>query len=126
MAIEKLIIDTDPGIDDAMAIIMAVDAHKRKEIEIVAITLVNGNCEIKHSQVNVMRILETCGVANEILVFKGAEKAMVVEYGKSEVAYHGVDGFNNVEFDSAPNTSMIKGDPACKAIVRIVRENRGT
>ena len=28
---KKIIIDTDPGVDDAMAIIMALDAHKSKE-----------------------------------------------------------------------------------------------
>ena len=49
----KIIIDTDPGVDDAMAIMMALDAHKRKYIEIVAITLVKGNAPLKNAETNV-------------------------------------------------------------------------
>ena len=54
----KIIIDTDPGVDDAMAIIMALEAHKRKLIEIVAITLVKGNAPLKYAEINVLRVLE--------------------------------------------------------------------
>ena len=54
----KIIIDTDPGVDDAMAIMMALDAHKRKLIEIVAITLVKGNANLKDAVKNVLRVLE--------------------------------------------------------------------
>ena len=54
----KIIIDTDPGVDDAMAIMMALDAHKRKHIEILAITLVKGNASLKDAETNVLRVLE--------------------------------------------------------------------
>ena len=46
-SIRKVIIDTDPGIDDAMAIMMALRAHIKGQIEVLAITLVNGNTERK-------------------------------------------------------------------------------
>ena len=59
---KKVIIDTDPGIDDAMAIMMALSAHKKQKIEVFAITLVNGNTSIDNAQVNIMRVLETCEV----------------------------------------------------------------
>ena len=55
---KKIIIDTDPGVDDAMAIIMALDAHKRETIEVIAITLVKGNCSLKDAERNVLRVLE--------------------------------------------------------------------
>ena len=55
---KKIIIDTDPGVDDAMAIIMALDAHKRETIEVIAITLVKGNCSLKEAERNVLRVLE--------------------------------------------------------------------
>lgn len=38
-----VIIDTDPGIDDAMALLLAFSAHKRGEIKIVGITITHGN-----------------------------------------------------------------------------------
>ena len=61
---KKVIIDTDPGVDDAMAIIMALDAHKRQQIEIIAITLVKGNASLKDAERNILRVLETFGLEN--------------------------------------------------------------
>ena len=66
---KKFIIDTDPGIDDAMAIMMALDAHKRGLIEVVAITLVNGNASIKHGEINVLRVLEVLGMEDSVSTF---------------------------------------------------------
>jgi inosine-uridine nucleoside N-ribohydrolase len=37
----KFIVDTDPGIDDAMAICMALEQHKRGKIQVLAISLVS-------------------------------------------------------------------------------------
>ena len=61
----KFIIDADAGIDDAMALVLALDAHKRGEVDIRAVTCVNGNTAVKNSQVNVLRILDVMGCAKE-------------------------------------------------------------
>ena len=61
----KLIIDADAGIDDAMALVLALDSHKRGEVDIRAITCVNGNTTVKNSQVNVLRILDVMGCPKE-------------------------------------------------------------
>ena len=53
----KLIIDTDPGVDDAMAIFMALEAHRRGQVEIVAFTLVSGNTKVENQPLNMLRIL---------------------------------------------------------------------
>ncbi len=42
---EKVIIDTDPGVDDMMALFLALSAHKRGEIEVLALTLTHGNSD---------------------------------------------------------------------------------
>ena len=63
---KKIIIDTDPGVDDAMAIIMALDAHKRQQIEIIAITLVKGNASLKDAERNILRVLEIFGLDNTV------------------------------------------------------------
>lgn len=55
----KVIIDTDAGVDDALAVFMALEAHKRKEIEVIAITTVNGNTSVQNVNKNVQRILHT-------------------------------------------------------------------
>ena len=55
----KLIIDTDTGVDDAMALLMALEAHKRGEVEVLAITAVTGNTEESHAQRNILRTIGT-------------------------------------------------------------------
>ena len=57
----KLLIDADTGIDDAMALVLALDAHKRGEAEVLGITCVNGNTAVEHSRVNVLRVLDVMG-----------------------------------------------------------------
>ena len=63
---KKIIIDTDPGVDDAMAIIMALDAHKKQRIEVIAITLVKGNCSLKDAERNILRVLEVFGLEDTV------------------------------------------------------------
>lgn len=58
----KVIIDCDPGLDDSMAIMMAVDYHKKKKIDILAITCVHGNTTVDNSSRNVSRILDAMDV----------------------------------------------------------------
>ena len=67
---QKVIIDTDPGIDDAMAIMIALSAHKKRTIQILAISLVHGNSSTNNAQVNIMRILETCDLQDEVIAKK--------------------------------------------------------
>jgi len=59
MTRRKVIIDTDPGVDDAMAIFVALERHRRHEIEVVAVTLVSGNTKVENQTKNVLRIFET-------------------------------------------------------------------
>ena len=47
------------GIDDALAIFAALESHRRGEIQILAITLVNGNTHVHHQVDNVLRIINT-------------------------------------------------------------------
>ena len=65
--VRKVIIDTDPGIDDAMAIMIALKEHKKGNIDILAITLVNGNSSTDNAQVNILRVLEVFDLQNEVL-----------------------------------------------------------
>jgi Inosine-uridine nucleoside N-ribohydrolase len=64
----KLIIDTDPGTDDAVAILIAL-AHFTND-EILGITTVAGNVKVDVGTRNALRILEHAG-RNEIPVFEG-------------------------------------------------------
>ena len=55
---KKLIIDLDTGVDDAMALLVALHAHKKGQVEIVAITTVAGNTSNENVVRNTFRTLE--------------------------------------------------------------------
>lgn len=116
-----MIIDSDTGIDDAMAILMALEAHKRKAIEVLAITAVNGNTTEPDAERNILRTLDAAG-CGDIPVYRGAEEALVIPYPSVE-HYHGLDGFNDVEFATTPDIGRIHTEPAWEAISRLTKEH---
>ena len=66
----KLIIDTDPGFDDAMAI---AAAFKWPNVEVLGITCVKGNVSCEQACKNALKIRKVFG-DETVPVFKGAEK----------------------------------------------------
>jgi len=118
-----VIIDCDPGIDDSMALFMALASQAKGELEILAITLVAGNTALDNCARNAMRVLETVGKDSQIPVYRGSKRGLVHDYGKMEVPFHGRDGFNEIDDQgSPPDVSKVK-DGAIGAILKIVREN---
>ena len=63
--IEKLplLIDTDPGVDDALALLMAFDAPHH---EVIALTIAAGNVGLKHTVANALKLCEVAGVERGI------------------------------------------------------------
>ena len=65
---KKLLINTDAGIDDAQAILMAL---KDPDVEVVAITTSHGNTDEHHVCRNVLRVLKLAGrldVSNIVVI----------------------------------------------------------
>ncbi len=87
----KIIIDTDPGIDDTMAIYLALNSDF---LDVIGITTVYGNTSNTQGAENALRILEIAK-RDDIPVLTGAAKPLTTEYlGKGEVV-HGKDGQGN-------------------------------
>ena len=66
---ERLVlIDTDAGIDDCLALFLAAAAHKDPEIpfKIVGITCVNGNTDVDNVCKNVLRTLQAAGLSSQV------------------------------------------------------------
>lgn len=95
----KVIIDTDAGIDDAMALLLALASP---ELEIVGITTVSGNVHVDHCTKNVLHVLELAG-RTEIPVFRGAERALLAPTDLRAVAVHGPTGLG--PFTANPATA---------------------
>ncbi len=91
--VHKLIIDTDPGIDDAMAIALAC-AHP--QIELLGLTTVFGNVSVDLATRNALSILEQFGFA-DTPVATGAARPLVQKPLPHPDFVHGQDGMGNIE-----------------------------
>ncbi|MGE5576358.1 MAG: nucleoside hydrolase, partial [Syntrophothermus sp.] len=63
---KRLLLDMDPGIDDALALLLALGAERDKEVAIEGITAVAGNVEVEAAAENICRILVLAGRAYRI------------------------------------------------------------
>ena len=93
-----VIIDTDPGIDDTIAIIMAAGSEK---IDIKAITTTHGNVGLEGTTKNAMALKEFLGL--ECPVAKGAAKPMIVSL-KDASYVHGENGLAGFELPRPKGT----------------------
>jgi purine nucleosidase len=70
----RIIIDTDPGIDDAVAILLALGA--REELEVIGIVAVAGNLPLPQTERNARRVCELAG-RTDIPVYAGCARPLV-------------------------------------------------
>ncbi len=92
MSPQKIIIDTDPGIDDSMAIFFALSSP---ELDVIGLTTVFGNVHVELAATNALRLLEIAG-RTDIPVAQGAADSLVGDYGNPPAFIHGDDGQGNV------------------------------
>jgi purine nucleosidase len=85
----KIIIDTDPGQDDAVAIMLALASP---ELEVVGITAVAGNVPLALTQKNARKVCELAG-RPDIMVCAGAERPMKRDLVTAEYV-HGKTGLD--------------------------------
>jgi purine nucleosidase len=92
---ERIIIDTDPGVDDALAILMALGSP---DLEVEALTTVFGNVDIVNTTRNASIILEVAG-NSRIPVYAGAAQPLTRDGGAFAGYVHGKSGLGNTVFD---------------------------
>ncbi|XP_019187162.1 PREDICTED: probable uridine nucleosidase 1 [Ipomoea nil] len=89
---EKIIIDTDPGIDDTVAILMA---FQTPHLEILGLTTIFGNVTTENATRNALLLCEVAG-RPDVPVAEGSPEAL--KRGKPRIAdfVHGADGLGNL------------------------------
>lgn len=103
-----IVLDCDPGIDDAFAIFCAL-----RFTELVAVTTVSGNVDIDNTTRNARHLLGLAG-ADAIPVHRGAARPLVAEARFAE-RVHGRHGLGDVD---VPTPTLAESDvPADEAIV---------
>lgn len=113
-----VLLDVDPGIDDALAILLALSSP---ELSVEGITVVAGNVEVDVGLRNARQILELAG-RSDIPVARGADAPLVGRLVTSRHV-HGENGLGNVELP-APSMSPYEGT-ATDLIVSKIREHAG-
>jgi len=114
---ERLIVDTDPGIDDAHAIMLA-SAHPDAQIE--ALTTVAGNVDLEKATANALRILDL--IEADIPVYRGAADGLVVRTPHRAIS-HGVDGLG--DFGYPFSQRQVEPEFAPLALVRLANRAPG-
>jgi purine nucleosidase len=112
-----LLIDTDPGVDDALALLMAfADPHH----ELLGLTIAAGNVGLDHTVANALKLCEVAGVA--VPVFAGCPVPLL--HPAADAAYvHGRDGFGDTGY--TPAARAAESEHAALAIIRLAREHAG-
>jgi purine nucleosidase len=117
----KVIYDTDPGVDDAMALLFL---HRHSEIDLLGITTVFGNASIETTTRNALFLKREWDIPAPVA--KGA--SVTIDTSRSERAWptmvHGDNGLGNIE---VPETVDVPLDPrpAYRFLIETVRANPG-
>ncbi|WP_447586453.1 nucleoside hydrolase [Pseudoxanthomonas mexicana] len=113
-----LLIDTDPGVDDTLALLMAFNDARH---EIVGLTIAAGNVGLQYTVRNALKLCEVAG-REDIPVFAGAPAPLL--HPSPDAGYvHGQDGFGDVGF--APATRQAEDEHAALAILRLSHQHAG-
>jgi len=125
--VHKVILDTDPGIDDAMAIAYAL-AHP--DIELLALTTVFGNVNVEKATRNAQYILDVMG-ARKVDVVKGAGVPIEQAPLPHSEFVHGDDGIGGCYPTPAPQLNVQAAHanahalPACDYIIQQAKQYPG-
>ncbi|TAL75342.1 MAG: nucleoside hydrolase [Rhodanobacter sp.] len=112
----RLLIDTDPGVDDALAILMA-HAHA----DIVALSIAAGNVGLGHTVRNA-RVLKDL-VHGRFPIHAGCATPLVRAPDEDAAQVHGADGLGDVGFPEP--AASAEAEAAALALLRLTRERPG-
>uniref|UniRef100_A0A0K8TDM6 Inosine/uridine-preferring nucleoside hydrolase domain-containing protein n=1 Tax=Lygus hesperus TaxID=30085 RepID=A0A0K8TDM6_LYGHE len=116
-----MVVDTDAGADDAMAISLILSGTRSSRIHIAGITCVRGNTGVHNVSKNVLRTLEVNGRL-EIPVFEGSDYGLIATSAIDDY-YFGYDGLGDFNYP-VPDVSPSKV-PAGVFLADVVRRNPG-
>lgn len=113
-----LLIDTDPGVDDALALLMAFNDADH---DVVGLTIAAGNVGLDHTVRNALKLCEVAG-RDDIPVFAGCAEPLL--YPARDAAYvHGRDGFGDA--GHGPAARAPETEHAALAILRLSHAHAG-
>lgn len=115
----KIIFDTDPGIDDAMALLFIAASPA---LDLLAITTIFGNSDIETTTRNALYLKQRFGLAAP--VFKGTDKPLKRPRNPSPTFVHGENGLGDVALTGLV-PAQPEAKPAHQAIIDLARQHPG-
>jgi len=113
-----LLIDTDPGVDDALALLMAFNDTRHA---VIGLTIAAGNVGLDHTVRNALKLCEVAG-RPDVPVFAGCPDPLL--HPAVDAAHvHGMDGFGDVGYTAAARTA--EAEHAALAILRLSHQHAG-
>jgi purine nucleosidase len=113
----RLVIDTDPGVDDAHALMLAF-AHPEAQVE--AITTVAGNVSLERTTANACTILDV--LERNVPVYAGCSRPLVAEAPDASFV-HGQDGLGDSGYP--PSLRKVADEHAVHALIRLANASPG-
>lgn len=114
-----LYIDTDPGVDDALALLIAFNDARHA---IVGLGIAAGNVGLEHTVRNALKLCEVAGRA-DIPVFPGCAAPLVLAPREDAAHVHGRDGFGDTAYPPAAHGAA--DEHAALALLRLSHEHAG-
>ena len=114
-----LLIDTDPGVDDALALLMAFDSEAH---DVVGLTIAAGNVGLEHTVRNALKLREIVG-RPDVPIFPGCGGPLVHAPREDAAHVHGRDGFGDIGYPDPAGTAA--AEHAALVILRLSNEHAG-
>ncbi|GIY04120.1 probable uridine nucleosidase 2 [Caerostris darwini] len=116
-----MVIDTDCGSDDAMAIMTALGPSGRRTHRLLAITCCFGNTTLDHVCLNVFRVLHVCQETG-VPVYRGSSVPLLTDKVRPEIV-HGSDGFGECGHLFPTGEGVLEITPAPAALVALSKKH---
>lgn len=109
-----LVVDTDPGIDDALAILLALASP---EVDLRLVTTVHGNVDLALTTENALRVLHLAG-RSDVPVAAGAQASLIHPQPERAGHVHGAAGLGGVQLPPSP--ARLDPRPAVVALAELL------
>jgi pyrimidine-specific ribonucleoside hydrolase len=117
--VTRLIIDTDPGIDDAYALALACASP---EVDLIGVTTVFGNVGLANTTRNALRVLAMYG-REDVPVAAGADRPLVHPHQHRARHVHGEDGLSGLADTLPERATGVAGTDAVTLMARLIDES---
>ncbi|MCS7071771.1 MAG: nucleoside hydrolase, partial [Anaerolinea sp.] len=115
----KLIVDTDAGVDDAQALMLAL-AHPG--VEVAAITCVTGNVHVDQVVANVSVVADVMG--SPAPIYRGCDRPLIASWRPEDDFVHGKDGLGDWD-ERPPIFRLAEAEHAVTALLRLANSAPG-